>query len=156
MRGGPQKIAYLAADWWRRQGVLDRIRVILVLPTAVMFSQPDWAQVLTGIAAGYGIEVRQESELTEVDGDARRAVIADTKAGTKEEIGYDMMHVTPPQSAPDWVRASPLADPASPFGYVRADKHTLRYPQWPNVFALGDAAKLPTSKTGAAIRKQSP
>ncbi len=156
VRGGPQKIAYLAADWWRRQGVLDRIRVILVLPTAVMFSQPDWAQVLTGIAAGYGIEVRQESQLTEVDGDARRAVIADTKASTKEEIGYDMMHVTPPQSAPDWVRASPLADPASPFGYVRADKHTLRHPQWPNVFALGDAANLPTSKTGAAIRKQSP
>jgi sulfide:quinone oxidoreductase len=83
-------------------------------------------------------------------------VIADTRAGTKEEIGYDIMHATPPQSAPDWVKASPLADPASPFGYVAADKHTLRHPQWPNVFTLGDAANLPTSKTGAAIRKQSP
>ena len=154
--GAPQKIAYLAADWWRSQGVLDRIRVILVLPTAVMFSQPDWAKVLTGIAAGYGIEVRLESQLTEVDGDARRAVIEDTRAGTKEEIGYDLLHVTPPQSAPDWVKSSPLADPASPFGYVAADKHTLRHPQWPNVFALGDVASLPTSKTGAAIRKQSP
>src|ERR1035441_4771683 len=154
--GAPQKIAYLAADWWRSQGVLDRIRVILVLPTATMFSQPDWAKVLTGIAAGYGIEVRLESQVVEVDGDARRAVIADTRAGTKEEIGYDIMHATPPQSAPDWVKASPLADPASPFGYVRADKHTLRHPEWPNVFALGDVANLPTSKTGAAIRKQSP
>lgn len=154
--GAPQKIAYLAADWWRSQGVLDRIRVILVLPTAVMFSQPDWSKVLTGIAAGYGIEVRLESELAEVDGDARRAVITDNKTGTKEEIGYDMMHVTPPQSAPDWVKASPLADPASPFGYVAADKRTLRHPDWPNVFTLGDAANLPTSKTGAAIRKQSP
>src|ERR1035441_776219 len=154
--GAPQKIAYLAADWWRSQGVLDRIRVILVLPTATMFSQPDWAKVLTGIAAGYGIEVRLESQVGEVDGDARRAVIADTRAGTKEEIGYDIMHATPPQSAPDWVKASPLADPASPFGYVRADKHTLRHPEWPNVFALGDVASLPTSKTGAAIRKQSP
>jgi sulfide:quinone oxidoreductase len=154
--GAPQKIAYLAADWWRSQGVLDRIRVILVLPTATMFSQPDWAAVLAGIAAGYGIEVRLESQVVEVDGDARRAVIADTKAGTKEEIGYDIMHATPPQSAPDWVKASPLADPASPFGYVRADKHTLRHPEWPNVFTLGDVANLPTSKTGAAIRKQSP
>jgi sulfide:quinone oxidoreductase len=71
-------------------------------------------------------------------------------------LGYDIMHVTPPQSAPDWVKASPLADPASPFGYVRADKHTLRHPEWPNVFSLGDVANLPTSKTGAAIRKQSP
>jgi len=154
--GAPQKIAYLAADWWRSQGVLDRIRVILVLPTAVMFSQPDWARVLTGIAAGYGIEVRTESEVTEVDGDGKRAVIADHKAGTKEDIPYDVMHVTPPQSAPDWIKASPLADPASPFGYAQADKHTLRHPAWPNVFALGDAANLPTSKTGAAVRKQAP
>jgi len=154
--GAPQKIAYLAADWWRSQGVLDRIRVILVLPTAVMFSQPDWARVLTGIAAGYGIEVRTESEVTKVDGDGKRAVIADHKAGTKEDIPYDVMHVTPPQSAPDWIKASPLADPASPFGYAQADKHTLRHPAWPNVFALGDAANLPTSKTGAAVRKQAP
>jgi len=152
--GAPQKIAYLAADWWRSQGVLDRTRVILVLPSAAMFSQPDWAKVLEGTAAGYGIEVRKESQLTEVDGDGRRAVIADTKAGTKETIDYDILHAVPPQSAPDWLKATPLADPASPFGYARVDKHTLQNPDWPNVFALGDASSLPTSKTGAAVRKQ--
>jgi hypothetical protein len=65
--GAPQKIAYLAADWWRSQGVLDKTRIILVLPTAAMFSQPDWAKVLAGVAAGYGIEVRRESQVTEVD-----------------------------------------------------------------------------------------
>lgn len=154
--GAPQKIAYLAADWWRSQGLLERTRIILVLPTAAMFSQPDWAQVLTGIAAGYGIEVRTESQLVEVDGDSKRAVIADTRAGTKETVGYDILHVTPPQSAPGWLQRSALADPESPFGYVRVDKHTLQSPDWPNVFALGDAANLPTSKTGAAIRKQAP
>ena len=57
---------------------------------------------------------------------------------------------------PDWVEQSPLADPAVPAGYVAADKHTLVHPRWPNVFTLGDAANLPTSKTGAAIRKQAP
>ena len=154
--GAPQKIAYLAADWWRSQGVLDHTRVILVLPTAAMFSQPDWAKVLERVAAGYGIEVRKESQLVEVDGDSNRAVIADSKAGTKETIEYDILHATPPQSAPDWVKPTPLADPASPFGYVQVDKHTLQSPNWPNVFALGDASSLPTSKTGAAIRKQAP
>ena len=154
--GAPQKIAYLAADWWRSQGVLDKTRVILVLPTAAMFSQADWARVLEGIAAGYGIEVRRESQLAEVDGDARRAVILDTKAGTKEAIGYDLLHATPPQSAPDWIKGTPLADPASPFGYVNVDKNTLQSPGWPGVFSLGDASSLPTSKTGAAVRKQAP
>ena len=50
----------------------------------------------------------------------------------------------------------PRADPAVPAGYVKADKHTLVHPNWPNVFTLGDVANLPTSKTGAAARKQSP
>jgi sulfide:quinone oxidoreductase len=154
--GAPQKIAYLAADWWRRRGALGNIRIILVLSTAAMFSQPDWAKVLQAIAAGYGIEVRTESELTEVDGEARQAVIANISAATKESIDFDLLHAVPPQSAPDWVKLSPLADPASPFGYIQADRHTLAHPRWPNVFSLGDAANLPTSKTGAAIRKQAP
>ena len=55
-----------------------------MLRTAAMFSRPDRAKALEGIAAGYGIEVRKESQLTEVDGDGRRAVIADTKGGTRE------------------------------------------------------------------------
>jgi sulfide:quinone oxidoreductase len=77
--GAPQKIAYLAADWWRRQGRGDDIRIILVLPTPAMFSQPDWAKVLEGIAAGYGIEVRRESQLVEVNGEVRQAVVLDNK-----------------------------------------------------------------------------
>lgn len=154
--GAPQKIAYLAADHWRRHGVLDRMRLIMVMPTEAMFSQPDWGEVLRGIAAGYGIEVRHNTELAEVDGPNRRAVLLDTATGTKEELDFQFLHVAPPQSAPDWIRAGPLADPASPYGYLKVDKHTLRSPDWPDVFALGDAANLPTSKTGAAIRKQAP
>ena len=119
-------------------------------------ASPTGRRCWQGIAAGYGIEVRKESQLTEVDGDSNRAVISDTKAGTKETVDYDILHATPPQSAPDWVKATPLADPASPFGYVQVDKHTLQSLDWPNVFALGDASNLPTSKTGAAIRATGP
>ncbi|MGB2571667.1 FAD-dependent oxidoreductase [Micromonospora citrea] len=154
--GAPQKIAYLAADWWRRQGLLDGIRIILVLPTPTIFSQPDWARSLEKVAAGYGIEVRYESQLVEVAGDARRAVIRDNRSGATETLDYDLLHAVPPQKAPDWLAAGPLADPASPFGYLEADRHTLQSPRWPEVFTLGDVANLPTSKTGAAIRKQAP
>ncbi len=60
-------------------------------------------------------------------------------------------------SAPDFVKRSPLAHGEGPLkGWVKVDKHTLQNPDYPNVFALGDAAGLPTSKTGAAIRKQVP
>ncbi|WUW42785.1 NAD(P)/FAD-dependent oxidoreductase [Micromonospora rifamycinica] len=154
--GAPQKIAYLAADWWRRQGLADRMKLIMVLSTAAMFSQPDWGRVLKRVAADYGIEVRHNTQLVEVDGPNRRAVLLDTATGAKEETSFEVLHTAPPQSAPDWIRDSPLADPDSPYGYLKADQHTLRHPGWPEVFTLGDAANLPTSKTGAAIRKQAP
>ena len=154
--GAPQKIAYLAADYWRKQGVLGDIRVVLVLPDPVMFKVPVWAAQLEKVAARYGIEVRRSSELVSVDGDARTLQIVDNAAGTKETLGFDLLHVVPPQSAPDVVKNSVLADPASPFGYVEVDQYTLRHKRYPNVFALGDVANLPTSKTGAAIRKQAP
>ena len=66
------------------------------------------------------------------------------------------MHVVPPQSAPDWIKASPLADPDNPGGYVQIDENTMRHTRYDTVFALGDAGSSPNSTTGAAIRKQAP
>ncbi len=68
-------------------------------------------------------------------------------------MNYDLLHVTPPMSAPDFLKRSPLADGA---GWVEVDKQTLQHRRFPNVYGLGDASSLPTSKTGAAIRKQAP
>ncbi len=154
--GAPQKIAYLAADYWRQQGVLSDIRVVLVLPTPGMFGVKVFSDELERVVARYGIEVHKSSELVEVDAAGRQAIVADNATSTKEAIGYDMMHVVPPQSAPDWLKATSLADPANPAGYVEIDKHTMRHTRYPNVFALGDAGSSPNSKTGAAIRKQAP
>jgi sulfide:quinone oxidoreductase len=64
-----------------------------------------------------------------------------------------MIHVTPPMGPPDFIKNSPLADGA---GWVDVNKSTLQHNKYPNIFGLGDASSLPTSKTGAAIRKQVP
>lgn len=154
--GAPQKIAYLACDYWREQGVLDRIRVVLVLPNESMFQVPEFSRELEKVATDYGIEVRLASEMTSIDAESQTMTIARLGDGSSERLHYGMAHVVPPQSAPDWVKSSPLADPASPGGYIEVDQHTLQHPRHPDVFALGDVASLPTSKTGAAIRKQSP
>jgi sulfide:quinone oxidoreductase len=136
--------------------VLGDMRIVLVLPTAAMFGVKEFSDVLVTVAARYGIEVHTSSEAVEVDPEARQVVVQDNTTDTKETIGYDMMHVVPPQSAPDWVKACPLADPKSPFGYVEIDKHTMQHTRYPNVFALGDAGSSPNSKTGAAVRSQAP
>lgn len=154
--GAPQKIAYLAADHWRQQGVLSDIDIHLVLPTPGMFGVKEFADVLVGVARRYGITVHFESEVTEVRPDTREAVVTDRKNDTTLTLPYDVMHLVPPQSAPDWIKKGPLADPNNPAGYVEIDKHTMQHTRYANVFSLGDAGSSPNSKTGAAIRKQAP
>lgn len=154
--GAPQKIAYLACDYWREQGVLNDIDVHLVLPTPGMFGVKEFSDVLDGVARRYGITVHFQSEVTQVHPDTRQAVVTDHTTDTTTTLPYTVMHLVPPQSAPDWIKKSPLADPANPGGYVEIDKHTMRHVRYPNVFALGDAGSSPNSKTGAAIRKQAP
>lgn len=155
--GAAQKIAYLAADHWRQQGVLGDIHVILVLPTPKLFGVPEFRVVLEKVVERYGIDVRFEHELVEVNPEAREAILVNRQGGGSEKVSipYDVMHVVPPQSAPDWIKKSPLATDA-PTGYVDVDKHTHQHVRWRNVFSLGDAGSTPNSKTGAAIRKQAP
>jgi sulfide:quinone oxidoreductase len=154
--GAPQKIAYLAADYWRQQGVLDDIRVVLVLPTPGMFGVPVFARELERVARRYDIEVQFNSEAVAIDPDGKSVTITDNAVGARYSIAYDFLHVVPPQSAPDWLKTSPLAVPDNPAGWVDVDKHTLQHVRFPEVFALGDAGSTPNSKTGAAIRKQAP
>lgn len=154
--GAPQKIAYLAADYWREQGVLKDIRVVLVLPTPGMFGVKEFSDELEKVVDRYGIEVRFSSEATAIDPAAQTVTIRENPSGANEELGYDLLHAVPPQSVPDWLKESELADPRNPGGYVEIDKHTLQHIRYPEVFAMGDAGSSPNSKTGAAVRKQAP
>lgn len=154
--GAPQKIAYLACDHWQKRGVLSQIDVHLVLPTPKMFGIPEFSNTLDEVVARYGIKVHFQSELASIDGPGHTATIKHNDSGENETIHFDVAHVVPPQSAPDWIKSSPIADQENPGKYVKVDKHTLRHTEFANVFALGDCTTTPNSKTGAAIRKQAP
>lgn len=154
--GAPQKIAYLAADHWRREGVLDKIDVHLVMPSPRIFGIPEIADSLDKILADYGIQLHVQSEVTGVDPDGRKVTVkAVGEHGSDTTLPYDVLHVVPHQSAPDWVKSSPLSTGEGP-GYVSVDKFTLQHTSYPNVFSLGDVGSMPASKTGAAVRKQAP
>jgi sulfide:quinone oxidoreductase len=154
--GAPQKIAYLASDYWRSQGVLDDIDVHLVVPTPRLFGIPAIADNLDAVAAEYGITVHTNAEVTSVDAEARKVGVTATGAGGSDTmLSYEVLHAVPRQSAPDWIKASPLST-GDAGGYVEIDKHTMQHVRYPNVFSLGDAGSSPNSKTGAAIRKQAP
>lgn len=150
--GAAQKPMYLACDYWRQQGTLQDIRVVMVVPTPTVFGMPLIDQELNRKIAEYGIELRCNSELVDVDAEGRTVVIRNSANGTKESLAYDVLHAVPPQSAPDWLKTPGLSSVRD--GFVDVDAQTLRHVRYANVWALGDAASTRNSKSGAALRKQ--
>jgi sulfide:quinone oxidoreductase len=146
-----QKPMYLACDWWRAQGVLDDIRVVLVRAGSGLFPVAAIDAELRRKVSEYGIEVREETELAAVDPDARTVTL--TSREGVETLGYDLLHAAPPQSAPAWLAASGLSDDDSD-GFVAIDPETFRSTRHPDVWSLGDAAATRSYKSGGAIRKQ--
>ena len=90
-----------------------------------------------------------------MDGKAKVATFKTTlgEESTEIKVDFDMIHVTPPQSAPQFIKDSPLANDA---GWVDVNQHTLQHHRYSNIFSLGDVASTPNAKTAAAIRKQAP
>ncbi len=154
--GAPQKIMYLAADHFRKRGILGRSELAFYNAGAVLFGVGAFVPPLMEAVNRYGIDLNFQHNLIAIDGAAKRATFAvtdDTGGVTQVTRDFDMIHVTPPQTAPDFVRESPLADEA---GWVAVDPSTLRHVRYQNVFGLGDACSAPNAKTAAAIRKQAP
>ncbi len=157
--GAPQKITYLASDYWRKQGVLKDIEVHFYSAGAIIFGVPKYAATLNQVIARYGVRTHFKHNLIEIKADEKVAVFdryEDGKVVEQVHTPFDMIHVTPPQSAPDFVKNSPLAVPGNPLGWVDVDKYTFRHNRYPNIFSVGDASSTPNSKTGAAVRKQVP
>lgn len=154
--GAPQKAMYLSSDHWRRTRVLKDIDIQFCNAGAVLFGVADYVPALMEYVKAYGIQLNFGQTLVGVDGPEKKATFMVTHAdGMKERItrDFDMLHVVPPQRAPDFIRVSPLADTA---GWVDVDPGTLRHKMFANVYSLGDVTNTPNAKTAAAARKQAP
>jgi sulfide:quinone oxidoreductase len=151
--GAPQKILYLAEDYIRREGLRDKSRFLYIAPGKAIFGVDHYRPALEKIVAERKIETLFLNHLVEVRGGANEAVFENVDTHDRQTIRFDLLHVTPPMSSPDFIRQSPLADKA---GWVEVNRNTLQHTRFPDVFALGDASSLPTGRTGAAIRKQAP
>jgi sulfide:quinone oxidoreductase len=132
------------------------VQVEFCLAGDVLFGVPDFVPPLQKAVDDYGIKLNYRHRLVAVDGAAKKAIFSvPGPDGTAIEVvrPFDMMHVTPPQSAPDFIKASPLANDT---GWVDVDPITLRHVRFENVFGLGDAAGTTNAKTAAAVRLQAP
>lgn len=148
--GAAQKPMYQACAYWRAMNVLHDIHVVLLVPSPTIFGIPEIDAELQRSIDEYDIDVRTGTVLHEVDPD-ERTIVFGSDEGERQQLRYDLLMVEPPQKAPEWIRASGLADDA---GFVAVDPRTLRSTTHPGIWALGDAAGTANSKSGGALRKQ--
>lgn len=154
--GAPMKIMFMASDYLKKHNLLNKTKVAFWSGGTRIFAVEKYENTFKKVFQRYGITPHFHQKLVEIDGPNKRAKflgLGPDNSDVETWVDFDFIHVTPPQSAPDFVRNSSIANAA---GWVDVDKNTLQHITFKNIFSLGDASSLPTSKTGAAIRKQAP
>ena len=151
--GAPIKITYLAEDYWKKHGVRNNIDIKFIKGGPGIFAVKKYADALTKVADRKKINRVWNTDLASLDASKKEATFRHLETGEETVMKYDMIHVSPRMSSPDFIKNSPLAAES---GWVDVDKHTTQHVRYSNIFSLGDNSSLPTSKTGAAIRKQAP
>ncbi len=154
--GAPHKIMWLAADYFKKHGTFDKSEIQYWSGGTRLFGVDKYEKTLKQVAERDNVQMNFFTKLVAIDGPNKKATFVGFGEQNKDQeyiVDFDMIHVTPPQSAPDFVKNSPLANAA---GWVDVDKNTLQHVKYSNIFSLGDASSLPTSRTGAAIRQQAP
>lgn len=154
--GAPQKAMYLASSHWFNTGVINNIDINFYNAGGVLFGVKDYVPALEQYIAKYNANLHLLHTLKRIDGDNKMAYFeykpADGEA-TEVAAEFDMIHVCPPQCAPDFIRQSPLVDEA---GWVDVDQYSMQHKKYANIWGLGDATNTPNAKTMAAARKQAP
>ena len=169
--GAPQKIAYLAADYFRKNKVKNT-NVVFATPGSVIFGVPEFAKTLMKVIFKYGIHIKPFYAPVKIDGknklvhfksvapESNQCIVNEGNVLNEKQQGeseiimpFDMLHLAPPQCAPDFIKNSSLVNETK---WLEVDINSLQHKKHKNIFGLGDVAALPTAKTGAAIRKQAP
>ncbi|MGB0904742.1 MAG: TIGR01244 family sulfur transferase, partial [Mangrovicoccus sp.] len=154
--GAPQKALYLSGDYWHRTGRLRNVDIQFMNAGGVLFGVKDYVPALMEYVNKYSADLNFFHNLVAIDGPGKTATFEVKKPDEEVQTvttEFDMIHVCPPQTAPDFIRVSPLADAA---GWVDVDPATLRHKSYDNIWSLGDVMNAPNAKTAAAARKQAP
>jgi sulfide:quinone oxidoreductase len=154
--GAPQKALYLSADHWLSRDRLKNISIDFYNAGNVLFGVETYVPALMSYMEKYKAQLNFNRTLTKVDGEQQRAWFTHIdNSGERQttETPFDLLHVCPPQIAPDFIRSSELCDEA---GWLDVNPHTLQHKRFNNIWGLGDVINTTNAKTVAAARKQAP
>jgi sulfide:quinone oxidoreductase len=154
--GAPLKHTFLIEDIATRTAGKGKHEMHYAANNDALFGVPIVSEKVRMLFGDRGITPHYSHVLKSVDAGRKIATFA-TPTGDAE-LGYDYLHVIPPQRAPDVIRQSGLswADKWTDQGWVEVDMKTLRHLRYPDIFALGDVAGVPKGKTAASVKWQVP
>lgn len=142
----PLEFAFLA-DWWlTTQGLRDKVEIEYVTPLPGAFTKPKAAELLGDFLDRKKIKLTSEFALGSVDSAANKIVSWDER-----EVPFDLLISVPVNKGDEAIARSGFGDELN---YIPTDKHTLRSKVADNIFVIGDATDLPSSKAGSVAHFQ--
>ncbi|EFY96702.1 NAD(FAD)-dependent dehydrogenase domain protein [Metarhizium robertsii] len=156
--GAPQKVMWLALDYWKRAGLYSptspsssAITISFATGLPAMFAVPKYAAKLEELRKERGVDGLFQHDLVAINGNVATFARPNGEAAVTKQ--FDLLHVVPKMGAPTFIKDSGIGNDA---GYVDVDDHSLRHRKYPNIWSAGDASSLPTSKTAAAVTSEAP
>ncbi len=137
----PLEFAFLADAFFKGKNIRNRVEIIYVTPLDGAFTKPVASSMLGGMLESRDIALEPDFYIERVDNQTKTIVSYDERS-----VPFDLLVTVPLNMGADFVARSGMGNELN---YVPVDKNTFLSPKWDNVFALGDAADLPTSKAGS-------
>lgn len=142
----PLEFVFLADSYLREAGLRDRVELTFVTSLPGAFTRPKASELLAGVLAEKQIHVVPDFGLARVDNENRKLIAWDDM-----EVPYDLLVSVPTNMGDEAIARSGMGDELN---FIPTDKETLQSKAYPNIFVLGDATNLPSSKAGSVAHFQ--
>jgi sulfide:quinone oxidoreductase len=143
----PLEFAFLADWYFTERGIRDKVDIQYVTPLPGAFTKPRASAILGDTLGKKNIHVIPEYNIARVDNENRKIVSWD-----ETEVPFDVLVTIPTNMGDEAIARSGMGDELN---FIPTDKQTLRSEQFKNIFVLGDATNLPSSKAGSVAHFQS-
>jgi len=139
----PLEFTFIADAYFTEIGIRDKVNITYATPLPGAFTKPKASKMLGELLEEKNINVVPDFYLEKVDNENKKIVSYDER-----EIPFDLLSIVPVNSGSSIVERSNMGDDLN---FIPTDKHTLKSKNHDNIFVLGDASDIPTSKAGSVV-----
>jgi len=142
----PLEFLFLADWYFHERGIRDKVELVLATPLPAAFTKPKAAALLGDILHEKSIQVETEFNIERAEPEEKAIYSYDER-----RIPYDLLVTIPVNMGSELIERSGMGDDLN---FVPTEKYTLKAKEYDNVFVLGDATNLPSSKAGSVAHFQ--